>query len=100
MQVAGAWAYALGFFVLGWYMQIHPGHLVLEKRKPALVDGFVQAFATAPLFVWMELLFRLGYRPELKRDVEDEVRARLAVLRVHDAGPRGANAQEPLVPAA
>ena len=50
--------------VLSWYMQIHPGHAVYEKRKPALMDSFVQAFAFAPLFVWYEILFRLGIRKE------------------------------------
>lgn len=37
-----AWAWALAAHMLGWYMQIHPGHLVLEKRKPALMDSFLQ----------------------------------------------------------
>lgn len=40
--VPHAWAWALGMFVLSWYMQIHPGHLVLEGRKPALLDSFFQ----------------------------------------------------------
>ena len=25
-----------------WYLQIHPGHAVLEKRRPALMDSVVQ----------------------------------------------------------
>lgn len=68
-----AWAWALGLEVLSWYMQIHPGHLIFEKRRPALVDSVVQAFVTAPLFVWLDVLFMLGYRPELKAAVKAQV---------------------------
>lgn len=41
-HVANAWAWALGVHVLSWYMQIHPGHAILEGRKPALLDSFFQ----------------------------------------------------------
>lgn len=73
-----AWLVALGAHLLGWYMQLHPGHAVFEKRKPALMDGLVQSFLTAPLFVWMEVLFALGYRPELQERLESAVKARVA----------------------
>lgn len=68
-----AWAWALGLQVLSWYMQIHPGHFVYEKRKPALIDSLFQAFSTGPLFVWLDGLFLLGYRPQLKAAVEEQV---------------------------
>jgi len=73
-----AWLVALIAHVLGWYMQLHPGHAIFEGRKPALLDGLVQSFLTAPLFVWMEILFGLGYRPELQARLESAVEARLA----------------------
>jgi hypothetical protein len=57
------------------------GHLLLEKRKPALLDSLVQAFALAPLFVWLELLFWCGYRPQLRRELQREVSALLAKAR-------------------
>lgn len=41
-HVVHAWAWALGIHVLSWYMQIHPGHMLLEGRKPALLDSFFQ----------------------------------------------------------
>jgi uncharacterized membrane protein YGL010W len=44
--VAYAWAWAAGGFVLGWYAQIHPGHMMLEGRRPALLDSFFQARST------------------------------------------------------
>ncbi|KAG2445739.1 hypothetical protein HXX76_000345 [Chlamydomonas incerta] len=71
--VPNAWQWALGVHVFSWYMQIHPGHAVCEKRKPALLDSLVQAFALAPLFVWYELLFLLGYRPALRRELQARV---------------------------
>ncbi len=41
-HVAHAWAWALGVFVVSWYVQIHLGHMVLEERRPALLDSFFQ----------------------------------------------------------
>ena len=29
--------------LLAWYMQLHPGHAIFEGKKPALLDGLVQA---------------------------------------------------------
>lgn len=60
---------ALLINVFSWYMQIHPGHAIFEKRKPALMESLSQAFALAPLFVFYELLFVLGYRPELRKEL-------------------------------
>jgi hypothetical protein len=42
VQVSHAWQWALLVHVLSWYMQIHPGHALLEGRKPALLDSLVQ----------------------------------------------------------
>ena len=42
---------------------------MFEKRKPALLDSLVQAFALAPLFVHMEVMFWCGYRPNLQISV-------------------------------
>lgn len=44
--------------------------MVAEKRKPALMDSFFQSLVLAPLFVWFELLFLLGYRRGLYKDVQ------------------------------
>ncbi|KAL8669908.1 MAG: hypothetical protein Q9168_005527 [Polycauliona sp. 1 TL-2023] len=75
-QTANYWA--LGLHVFSWTAQF-VGHGVFEGRAPALMDNLVQAFFLAPFFVWMELLFLLGYRPELKsrldKAVEKETRA-------------------------
>lgn len=102
-----AWAWAIGVHILGWYMQIHPGHALLEHRKPALLDSFfqvcsleallemshtmvqgitwelkecnfLQSLVLAPLFVWFELLFQLGYRPKLYAEMKKAVAANIA----------------------
>ena len=63
---------ALGLFLGSWIAQF-VGHGIYEKRAPALLDNLVQALFLAPFFVWMEILFALGYRPELKARVEEAV---------------------------
>ncbi|GAX73463.1 hypothetical protein CEUSTIGMA_g915.t1 [Chlamydomonas eustigma] len=85
-QVANAMYWALLVHVLSWYMQIHPGHALLEKRKPALMDSLVQAVSLAPLFVWFELLFLFGYRPELQSQLKARVSADIAAWRKKKSG--------------
>jgi 2-hydroxy fatty acid dioxygenase len=75
VQVEGAWKWALALHALAWYMQIHPGHAIFERKKPALLDSLVQAFAAAPLFVWLEVLFAFGYRSELQKRVSHKVKS-------------------------
>lgn len=41
-HVPHAWAYAVAVHALSWYVQIHVGHVMLEHRKPALLDSFFQ----------------------------------------------------------
>ncbi|MEW5304758.1 MAG: hypothetical protein WDW36_007347 [Sanguina aurantia] len=85
MTVPHAWAWAILVQFVSWVMQIWPGHYVLEKRKPALFDSMFQAFALAPLFVWFEALFLLGYRPELYAELQIRVEEELKKLK---AGPK------------
>ena len=47
-------------------------------RAPALLDSLDQAFLTAPLFVFMELFFFLGYRPAFHADIMKEVESNIA----------------------
>ncbi len=67
---ANYWAVALNIF--SWIAQF-VGHGVFEGRAPALLDNLFQAIFLAPLFVWLELLFVLGYRPELKGRLDEMV---------------------------
>lgn len=67
---ANCWA--VGIFASSWVAQFI-GHGVFEGRAPALLDNVIQALVLAPFFVWMEVLFSIGYRPELKSRVDSAV---------------------------
>ncbi|KXG52162.1 uncharacterized protein PGRI_084460 [Penicillium griseofulvum] len=77
--------WAGGVQVVAWVAQFI-GHGVFEKRAPALLDNLVQAFLLAPLFVWMEVLFFFGYRPELKERFEKGVEAEILKFRKQKNG--------------
>ncbi|KAJ1507345.1 hypothetical protein HMI54_010798 [Coelomomyces lativittatus] len=62
--VPHAYTYALMVHVAAWVLQIL-GHQVFEKRSPAFLDSFSQAFLLAPFFVWLEVLFSMRYRQDL-----------------------------------
>ncbi len=74
---AASLKYALFLHVLGWYMQIHPGHTIFEGRKPALLDSFFQSLILAPLFVFYELLFWLGFKKELFTKIQKRVQSNI-----------------------
>lgn len=46
-----------------------------------MLDNLVQAVFLAPFFVWLEVLFWLGYRPELRKRVEGDVRREVERVR-------------------
>jgi len=69
-----------GLNVVAWVAQF-VGHGVFEGRAPALLDNLVQALFLAPFFVWFELLFMLGYRPELRARLEKAVQEELKKLK-------------------
>lgn len=70
---------AIAVHVVSWILQFI-GHGKYEGRKPALLDNLVQALFLAPLFVWYEILFKLGFYKELKRDVEAAIEVEVAKL--------------------
>mmetsp|Transcript_29457 Transcript_29457/g.88092 ORF Transcript_29457/g.88092 Transcript_29457/m.88092 type:complete len:233 (+) Transcript_29457:251-949(+) len=70
--------WALAFHALGWYAQLHPGHKVFEGRKPALLEGLIQALLDAPLFVWYHPVFEMGLYSDFKVDLDAAVGARHA----------------------
>ena len=69
--------WAAGAHVVSWIAQFI-GHGKFEGRAPALLDNLFQAIFLAPLFVWLELLFSLGYRPELKNRLNKYVEQDIA----------------------
>ena len=62
------WIWFALLFVGGWILQL-VGH-VFEGRRPALADNLFQIFV-APIFLAAEVFFALGWKPELKRRVEE-----------------------------
>jgi uncharacterized membrane protein YGL010W len=77
-STANKWAIAV--HVVCWIAQF-VGHGKFEGRAPALLDNLVQALFLAPLFVWLEILFFFGYRPELKGRLDKAVVAEIAKFR-------------------
>lgn len=55
--------------IVSWAMQIG-AHRIFEGRSPALLDNLAQAFLMAPFFVWLEILFFFGYKPELHKSLQ------------------------------
>lgn len=72
--------YAGGIHAVSWLAQF-VGHGKFEGRAPALLDNLVQALLLAPLFVWMEVLFFFGYRPELKQRFDKNVEIEIEKFR-------------------
>ncbi|KAG6907835.1 hypothetical protein DXG01_007217 [Tephrocybe rancida] len=57
------------------------GHGLAEKRAPALLDNLVGAVVLAPFFVHLEILFALGYKPEMHKRINNEIGKEIAKIR-------------------
>ncbi|KAI8084601.1 uncharacterized protein BX664DRAFT_337360 [Halteromyces radiatus] len=78
---------ALGLHITSWILQFI-GHGAAEKRSPKLVDNLIQALVSAPYFVFFEVLFALGYRPKLRREMMIEVEKDVAAFRARQQQKR------------
>ncbi|KAF2756706.1 DUF962-domain-containing protein [Pseudovirgaria hyperparasitica] len=85
--------WAIGIHVFSWIAQFI-GHGKFEGRAPALLDNLVQALFFAPLFVWLEVLFAFGYRPELKARMEQGVKEEVAKFKNKGAQTNGDTKKE------
>jgi uncharacterized membrane protein YGL010W len=65
-----------GAFLGGWAVQLL-GH-GFEGRRPALADNLLQIF-NAPLFLTVEVLLLLGFRPELRTAADGQTSAGVPV---------------------
>ncbi|KAI5865006.1 DUF962-domain-containing protein [Durotheca rogersii] len=85
---------AIAVHVICWLLQF-VGHGVFERRAPALLDNLVQAVFLAPLFVWLELLFKFGYRRELRDRVGKAIQVEIAKFkqRKSNGAPKSGKAQ-------
>jgi len=77
-HVSGAWTYALAAHVFAWYMQIHPGHAIFEKRAAALTDNFLGGVSLGPLFAWYEVLFWCGWNPTFRARIQKKIDTNIA----------------------
>ena len=84
-MTANKWA--IGAHIFSWVAQF-VGHGKFEGRAPALLDNLFQAFFLAPLFVWLETLFAMGYRPELRTRVDKMVQQDIAKFRADKAAKK------------
>ncbi|KAF9055045.1 DUF962-domain-containing protein [Hymenopellis radicata] len=77
MAVAGA------VHAFAWIAQFI-GHGVAEKRAPALLDNILGAVVLAPFFVHLEVLYKLGYKPELHKRISNEIGKEVTRIRKAD----------------
>ncbi|KAF7799681.1 hypothetical protein EIP86_010921 [Pleurotus ostreatoroseus] len=63
--------------VVSWILQFL-GHGLAEKRAPALLDNLLGAVVLAPFFAYLEILFGLGYRPNLRHDLKNSIGMEIA----------------------
>lgn len=68
-----AWKWSVLIHAASWLIQVGVGHGLIERRRPALTVSASQAFGTAALFAWLECLFALGYRKDLKARLDARV---------------------------
>lgn len=72
----------IGLQLVGWSSQIC-GHLLLEERRvPAITENFVQSIIIAPFFVFVEMLFVIGYRPALQKRIVEKTKNAMACWRL------------------
>jgi len=76
---------ALGLFVFSWIAQF-VGHGFAEGRSPALLENLTGALVLAPFFVHLELLFLLGFKPELHKQINDLAAVELNRVRQLEGG--------------
>lgn len=62
---------AVGVHIVCWLAQFY-GHAVHEKRAPALLDNLLQAVVLAPFFVVYEIAFWMGFKLQMKHDMDNE----------------------------
>ncbi|KAG2212876.1 hypothetical protein INT46_009668 [Mucor plumbeus] len=75
---------ALAIHIISWIFQFL-GHGLAEKRSPKLLDNLVQALVSAPYFVFFEVLFYLGYKPQLYKEVMTEINKDVAEFKAKRA---------------
>jgi len=81
--------------VVSWIAQFL-GHGLAEGRAPALLDNILGAFVLAPFFVHLELLFKVGYRPELHKQLQNDIGKEILKIRREQGNERRATEKKAL----
>jgi 2-hydroxy fatty acid dioxygenase len=101
---------AAGVHAFSWIAQFF-GHGVHEKRAPALLDNLIGgrshlnghpqsadnqmvAVVLAPFFVHLELLFGMGYKPEMHKRITNEIGKEIAKIRKAEGDKQRAGKKE------
>ena len=71
-EVENPYTIAIAIHVVSWILQF-VGHGIFEKKAPALLTSFGQSLLLAPFFVWVEVLFKMGFQKELQEKVNNSV---------------------------
>lgn len=71
---------AVYIHVVSWIAQFF-SHAFAEKRAPALLDNLIGAVVLAPFFVHLEVLFKLGYKPELHHEIKRQIDIEISKIR-------------------
>jgi uncharacterized membrane protein YGL010W len=61
---------AAALHAASWFLQVGVGHGVFERNRPAFSEP-LSFIVTAPLFVWIDVLFTLGLRRDLRHSVKE-----------------------------
>ncbi|KAJ7117309.1 hypothetical protein C8R43DRAFT_1091130 [Mycena crocata] len=88
---AGHVTQAIILHAFSWVAQFL-GHGIAEKRAPALFDNLVGAVVLAPFFVHLEILFKLGYRPQMHKELNNEIGKEITKIRKANGDQRRAAA--------
>ncbi|TNY24454.1 DUF962 domain protein [Rhodotorula diobovata] len=86
-----AMRYATVAHVASWIAQF-VGHGAFEGRAPALLDSLLQSVVLAVFFVFLEVLFALGYRPALFKRLQARTGVAVAEFRKERAARERAKA--------
>ncbi|KAI0080700.1 DUF962-domain-containing protein [Panus rudis PR-1116 ss-1] len=81
--------YAIPLHVVAWIAQF-AGHGLAEKRSPALLDNLIGAIVLAPFFVHLELLFKIGYRPDFHKALVNDIGKEIARVKKIEGDKRRA----------
>jgi uncharacterized membrane protein YGL010W len=71
---------AVSLHAFSWIAQFI-GHGFAEGRAPALLDNLLGAVVLAPFFVHLEILFKLGYRPDMHKRINNAIGKEITRIR-------------------